>query len=168
MVFPSGTGWCSWCFGSKCQGQMDVDASHASHFMVSWIVMDCNMLPYVASTWMMLGRYSALFLFLEEAPDILSHCAVRARNFGVLLCTCTLASLFPTGHGWYTQLGVSKDWGFDPKISEKLAADFANQWVEVRQICSGHWVICVFCVAFRWVLVSEEINILGMLLSRYR
>lgn len=22
MVFPSGTGWCSWCFGSKCQGQM--------------------------------------------------------------------------------------------------------------------------------------------------
>eukprot|EP00913_Durusdinium_trenchii_P025073 g23536.t1 len=55
---------------------------------------------------------------LGEAPDILSHCAVRARNFGVLLCTC-----------------------FDPKISEKLAADFANKWVEVRCKADGSLVV---------------------------
>ena len=41
-------------------------------------------LPEDTQRWM-------IVLFLEEAPDILSHCAVRARNFGVLLCTCTLA-----------------------------------------------------------------------------
>ena len=29
-------------------------------------------------------------LCMQEAPDILSHCAVRARNFGVLLATCSL------------------------------------------------------------------------------
>lgn len=60
------------------------------------------------------GVLGVLVRSAKEAPDILSHCAVRARNFGVLLCTC-----------------------FDPKISEKLAADFANQWVEVRCKADG-------------------------------
>ncbi|CAE7235582.1 R1, partial [Symbiodinium pilosum] len=55
------------------------------------------------------GVLGVLVRSAKEAPDILSHCAVRARNFGVLLATC-----------------------FDPKISEKLAADFADKWVEVR------------------------------------
>jgi len=55
------------------------------------------------------GVLGVLVRSAKEAPDILSHCAVRARNFGVLLATC-----------------------FDPKISEKLASDFADKWVEVR------------------------------------
>ena len=33
-------------------------------------------------------RYTLSPAIRQEAPDILSHCAVRARNFGVLLCTC--------------------------------------------------------------------------------
>jgi len=38
--------------------------------------------------------------------------------------------------------------GFDPKISEKLAADFANQWVEVRQIWELPFV-CFVCGFYR-------------------
>eukprot|EP00928_Gymnodinium_smaydae_P040513 TRINITY_DN27468_c0_g1_i1.p1 TRINITY_DN27468_c0_g1~~TRINITY_DN27468_c0_g1_i1.p1 ORF type:complete len:1602 (+),score=466.16 TRINITY_DN27468_c0_g1_i1:144-4808(+) len=55
------------------------------------------------------GVVGVLVRSAKEAPDILSHCAVRARNFGVLLATC-----------------------FDPQISAKLAADFEGKWVEVR------------------------------------
>ena len=55
------------------------------------------------------GVLGVLVRSAQEAPDILSHCAVRARNFGVLLATC-----------------------FDPGISERLAAEFADKWVEVR------------------------------------
>merc|ERR1719235_463696 len=55
------------------------------------------------------GVVGVLVRSAKEAPDILSHCAVRARNFGVLLATC-----------------------FDPKISAELSEDFENQWVEVR------------------------------------
>ncbi|CAK9064489.1 Alpha-glucan water dikinase [Durusdinium trenchii] len=64
------------------------------------------------------GVLGVLVRSAKEAPDILSHCAVRARNFGVLLCTC-----------------------FDPKISEKLAADFANKWIEVRCKADGSLVV---------------------------
>uniref|UniRef100_A0A7S2Q7K2 Pyruvate phosphate dikinase AMP/ATP-binding domain-containing protein n=1 Tax=Zooxanthella nutricula TaxID=1333877 RepID=A0A7S2Q7K2_9DINO len=55
------------------------------------------------------GVVGVLVRSAKEAPDILSHCAVRARNFGVLLATC-----------------------FDPKISEQLEHDFKGKWVEVR------------------------------------
>jgi len=55
------------------------------------------------------GVLGVLVRSAREAPDILSHCAVRARNFGVLLATC-----------------------FDPAISEQLAKDFEGKWVEVR------------------------------------
>eukprot|EP00932_Pfiesteria_piscicida_P010502 SRR837773.2147.p1 GENE.SRR837773.2147~~SRR837773.2147.p1 ORF type:complete len:432 (-),score=151.09 SRR837773.2147:679-1875(-) len=54
------------------------------------------------------GVLGVLVRSAKEAPDILSHCAVRARNFGVLLATC-----------------------FDPKIAEDLAKDFEGKWVEV-------------------------------------
>jgi len=54
------------------------------------------------------GVVGVLVRSAKEAPDILSHCAVRARNFGVLLATC-----------------------FDPAISAGLAADFEGKWVEV-------------------------------------
>ena len=40
--------------------------------------------------------------------------------------------------------------GFDPKISEKLAADFANQWVEVRRRADG-------LVPFRYWRILEDI-----------
>ena len=44
----------------------------------------------------------------QEAPDILSHCAVRARNFGVLLCTCaSLKNVALYGSQW---LNVGKIW----------------------------------------------------------
>mmetsp|Transcript_50002 Transcript_50002/g.119389 ORF Transcript_50002/g.119389 Transcript_50002/m.119389 type:complete len:1561 (-) Transcript_50002:177-4859(-) len=64
------------------------------------------------------GVLGVLVRSAREAPDILSHCAVRARNFGVLLATC-----------------------FDPKISEQLAADFAEKWVEVRCKPDGSLII---------------------------
>lgn len=88
---------------------------------------------------------------------------MRARNFGVLLCTCYLGVTFK--RSLYTVHPQRPDHqvagkrvsasetvffgryrGFDPKISEKLAADFANQWVEVRQI----WALSFVCffVAF--------------------
>eukprot|EP00931_Biecheleriopsis_adriatica_P065295 TRINITY_DN39875_c0_g1_i1.p1 TRINITY_DN39875_c0_g1~~TRINITY_DN39875_c0_g1_i1.p1 ORF type:complete len:1562 (+),score=396.94 TRINITY_DN39875_c0_g1_i1:71-4756(+) len=60
------------------------------------------------------GVVGVLVRSAKEAPDILSHCAVRARNFGVLLATC-----------------------FDPKISQQLAADFEGKWVEVRCKADG-------------------------------
>eukprot|EP00933_Yihiella_yeosuensis_P052011 TRINITY_DN49998_c0_g1_i1.p1 TRINITY_DN49998_c0_g1~~TRINITY_DN49998_c0_g1_i1.p1 ORF type:complete len:1139 (+),score=240.32 TRINITY_DN49998_c0_g1_i1:3-3419(+) len=55
------------------------------------------------------GVVGVLVRSAKEAPDILSHCAVRARNFGVLLATC-----------------------FDPNISANLAKEFEGKWVEVR------------------------------------
>eukprot|EP00930_Biecheleria_cincta_P003683 TRINITY_DN104608_c0_g1_i1.p1 TRINITY_DN104608_c0_g1~~TRINITY_DN104608_c0_g1_i1.p1 ORF type:complete len:1573 (+),score=330.14 TRINITY_DN104608_c0_g1_i1:248-4720(+) len=54
------------------------------------------------------GVLGVLVRSAKEAPDILSHCAVRARNFGVLLATC-----------------------FDPAISADLASKFEGKWVEV-------------------------------------
>jgi len=54
------------------------------------------------------GVQAVLVRSAAEAPDILSHCAVRARNSGVLLATC-----------------------FDPSVSEQLA-ELEGQWVEVR------------------------------------
>jgi alpha-glucan,water dikinase len=54
------------------------------------------------------GVVGVLVRSAKEAPDILSHCAVRARNFGVLLATC-----------------------FDPAISAGLAQNFEGKWVEV-------------------------------------
>mmetsp|Transcript_54501 Transcript_54501/g.116427 ORF Transcript_54501/g.116427 Transcript_54501/m.116427 type:complete len:1571 (-) Transcript_54501:182-4894(-) len=60
------------------------------------------------------GVVGVLVRSAKEAPDILSHCAVRARNFGVLLATC-----------------------FDTKISEGLAKDFENKWVEVTCKADG-------------------------------
>ena len=87
---------------------------------------------------------------------------MRARNFGVLLCTCTLASL--SREAYCTRSGriikwegtdsqhprrIWRYWGFDPKISEKLAADFANQWVEVRQIWELPFVCFLLCGFYR-------------------
>jgi len=60
------------------------------------------------------GVVGVLVRSAKEAPDILSHCAVRARNFGVLLATC-----------------------FDPAISASLATDFEGKWVEVRCKADG-------------------------------
>merc|ERR1719401_3115511 len=60
------------------------------------------------------GVVGVLVRSAKEAPDILSHCAVRARNFGVLLATC-----------------------FDPTLSAKLAADFEGKWVEVSCKADG-------------------------------
>eukprot|EP00928_Gymnodinium_smaydae_P011570 TRINITY_DN14252_c0_g2_i3.p1 TRINITY_DN14252_c0_g2~~TRINITY_DN14252_c0_g2_i3.p1 ORF type:complete len:1625 (+),score=390.00 TRINITY_DN14252_c0_g2_i3:87-4961(+) len=54
------------------------------------------------------GVVGVLVRSAREAPDVLSHCAVRARNFGVLLATC-----------------------FDPAVSAELASKFEGKWVEV-------------------------------------
>lgn len=54
------------------------------------------------------GVQAVLVRSAAEAPDILSHCAVRARNSGVLLATC-----------------------FDPDLSSRIAAELEGQWVEV-------------------------------------
>jgi len=61
------------------------------------------------------GVLAVLVRSAKEAPDILSHCAVRARNSKVLLATC-----------------------FDPAISAQLAKDFEGKWVEVRCTPDGH------------------------------
>ncbi|CAE7711158.1 R1 [Symbiodinium sp. CCMP2456] len=64
------------------------------------------------------GVLGVLVRSAQEAPDILSHCAVRARNFKVLIATC-----------------------FDQSISEQLAQDFAEKWVEVRCRPDGHLTV---------------------------
>lgn len=64
------------------------------------------------------GVLGVLVRSARDAPDILSHCAVRARNFGVLLATC-----------------------FDPKIAEDLAKSFENKWVEV--VCKADGTLTV-------------------------
>jgi len=60
------------------------------------------------------GVVAVLVRSAKEAPDILSHCAVRARNSKVVLATC-----------------------FDPAISAGLAKDFEGKWVEVRCKADG-------------------------------
>jgi len=55
-----------------------------------------------------MGVQAVLVRDAASAPDILSHCAVRARNSGVLLATC-----------------------FDPAITKKIESDFVGEWVEV-------------------------------------
>merc|ERR1719191_1340065 len=60
------------------------------------------------------GVVAVLVRSAKEAPDILSHCAVRARNFGVVLATC-----------------------FDPAISSKLAEGFEGKWVELQCKADG-------------------------------
>mmetsp|Transcript_17376 Transcript_17376/g.40527 ORF Transcript_17376/g.40527 Transcript_17376/m.40527 type:complete len:1562 (-) Transcript_17376:127-4812(-) len=64
------------------------------------------------------GVVAVLVRSAKEAPDILSHCAVRARNFGVLLATC-----------------------FDPAISAGLAKDFEGKWVQVKCDISGNLTV---------------------------
>jgi len=54
------------------------------------------------------GVQAVLVRDAASAPDILSHCAVRARNSGVLLATC-----------------------FDPAIPEQIESTLVGQWVEV-------------------------------------
>eukprot|EP00930_Biecheleria_cincta_P046432 TRINITY_DN32012_c0_g1_i1.p1 TRINITY_DN32012_c0_g1~~TRINITY_DN32012_c0_g1_i1.p1 ORF type:complete len:2307 (+),score=411.66 TRINITY_DN32012_c0_g1_i1:130-7050(+) len=54
------------------------------------------------------GVQAVLVKDAASAPDILSHCAVRARNSGVLLATC-----------------------FDPGITEQIQNNYVGQWVEV-------------------------------------
>jgi alpha-glucan, water dikinase len=60
------------------------------------------------------GVQAVLVRDAASAPDILSHCAVRARNSGVLLATC-----------------------FDPEISKKIETQFVGHWVEVRCKADG-------------------------------
>jgi len=55
------------------------------------------------------GVQGVLVRDAASAPDILSHCAVRARNAGILLATC-----------------------FDPEITTRIEAELVGQWVEVR------------------------------------
>eukprot|EP00928_Gymnodinium_smaydae_P040973 TRINITY_DN2774_c1_g4_i1.p1 TRINITY_DN2774_c1_g4~~TRINITY_DN2774_c1_g4_i1.p1 ORF type:complete len:2307 (+),score=559.49 TRINITY_DN2774_c1_g4_i1:84-7004(+) len=55
------------------------------------------------------GVQAVLVRDAASAPDILSHCAVRARNSGVLLATC-----------------------FDPSITQKIEQEFVGEWVELR------------------------------------
>jgi len=55
------------------------------------------------------GVQAVLVRDAASAPDILSHCAVRARNSGVLLATC-----------------------FDPDVTARIESELAGQWVEVR------------------------------------
>jgi alpha-glucan,water dikinase len=54
------------------------------------------------------GVQAVLVKDAASAPDILSHCAVRARNSGVLLATC-----------------------FDPDITARIESELAGQWVKV-------------------------------------
>eukprot|EP00440_Ansanella_granifera_P013023 gb/GFBE01014147.1/.p1 GENE.gb/GFBE01014147.1/~~gb/GFBE01014147.1/.p1 ORF type:complete len:2306 (+),score=572.89 gb/GFBE01014147.1/:1-6918(+) len=54
------------------------------------------------------GVQAVLVRDAASAPDILSHCAVRARNSEVLLATC-----------------------FDPDITKKIEDEFVGKWVEV-------------------------------------
>eukprot|EP00972_Heterocapsa_arctica_P085557 12610863-Heterocapsa_arctica.AAC.1 len=49
------------------------------------------------------GVQAVLVRDAASAPDILSHCAVRARNSGVLLATC-----------------------FDPDITARIESELAN------------------------------------------
>jgi len=60
------------------------------------------------------GVQAVLVRDAASAPDILSHCAVRARNAGVLLATC-----------------------FDPDITAKIGHDFIGKWVELRCMKDG-------------------------------
>jgi len=60
------------------------------------------------------GVQAVLVRDAASAPDILSHCAVRARNSGVLLATC-----------------------FDPDITARIESELANQWVELRCKADG-------------------------------
>eukprot|EP00931_Biecheleriopsis_adriatica_P076364 TRINITY_DN5007_c0_g1_i2.p1 TRINITY_DN5007_c0_g1~~TRINITY_DN5007_c0_g1_i2.p1 ORF type:complete len:2309 (-),score=523.43 TRINITY_DN5007_c0_g1_i2:77-6955(-) len=60
------------------------------------------------------GVQAVLVKDAASAPDILSHCAVRARNSEVLLATC-----------------------FDPAITEKIQSDFVGKWVEVTCKADG-------------------------------
>lgn len=50
----------------------------------------------------------------KSAPDILSHCAVRARNSGVLLASC-----------------------YDSELTKKIENDLLGQWVEVTCTADG-------------------------------
>eukprot|EP00405_Crypthecodinium_cohnii_P009469 CAMPEP_0206439612 /NCGR_PEP_ID=MMETSP0324_2-20121206/12309_1 /ASSEMBLY_ACC=CAM_ASM_000836 /TAXON_ID=2866 /ORGANISM="Crypthecodinium cohnii, Strain Seligo" /LENGTH=2296 /DNA_ID=CAMNT_0053907255 /DNA_START=112 /DNA_END=7002 /DNA_ORIENTATION=- len=54
------------------------------------------------------GVQGVLVRDAASAPDILSHCAVRARNAGVLLASC-----------------------FDPTITARIEAELVGEWVEV-------------------------------------
>eukprot|EP00434_Breviolum_minutum_P044310 symbB.v1.2.039560.t1/scaffold6646.1/size16504/4 len=59
------------------------------------------------------GVQAVLVRDAKSAPDILSHCAVRARNSGVLLASC-----------------------YDSDLTKKIESDLLGQWVEV--ICTAH------------------------------
>ncbi|CAJ1410231.1 unnamed protein product [Effrenium voratum] len=58
------------------------------------------------------GVQAVLVRDAKSAPDILSHCAVRARNSGVLLASC-----------------------YDSTLTEKIEAELLGQWVQV--VCSA-------------------------------
>jgi len=64
------------------------------------------------------GVQAVLVRDAASAPDILSHCAVRARNSGVLLATC-----------------------FNPDITKQIETEFVGQWVEV--ICKQDGTIAI-------------------------
>jgi len=63
------------------------------------------------------GVVAVLVRSAKDAPDILSHCAVRARNAGVLLASC-----------------------YDPAKSAKVE-ELSGQWVEVRCPADGNMTV---------------------------
>jgi len=60
------------------------------------------------------GVQAVLVRDAKSAPDILSHCAVRARNSGVLLASC-----------------------YDSELTKKIENDLLGQWVEVTCTADG-------------------------------
>jgi len=66
------------------------------------------------------GVQAVLVRDAASAPDILSHCAVRARNSGVLLATC-----------------------FDPELTKKIEDEYVGKWVEVTCKSDGTLLIQV-------------------------
>lgn len=104
--------------------------------------------------WCSSGRCSALLFCSLRKHRIFFPIVPCVRVTSGSCCVrVTLASLSREAYILYTPSGRIIKWqgsmfgryqGFDPKISEKLAADFANQWVEVRQMCSVIWVFLLW------------------------